>query len=380
LIRNVLVEKGIHLQPSNTQRLYLNRDELGRGLCNVEQKSESMLLQLKKTLDSTKNSSLRRAAILINENNNQTHLFLIEKYLKIKYNLEELNLDILKESQSRILLGEIKEKTLHQKLFQIRENNLIDIKNTSDWLKSGNIKPEEEGRFCFIQDRNVFFEEKTRCPHCKESFKTIDHLATKCKKMLGHDYTRRHNEIVRCIHFMLSRKYNFKKTKKIRTHSVQEIIENEYAEIKVDTRIKTDIHLTHNRPDIFIYDKIKKEITLIEVGITCSERLNIVENEKLRKYDLLANELAMVYNAKTNIIPYVITWDGAVTKFHNRYIKSLGIQPETEAYIKTISLRKTLELISLNRRRGIEDMDEKEERVRAAINTTCQGLVNIASD
>lgn len=69
--------------------------------------------------------------------------------------------------------------------------------------------------------------------------------------MLGHDYTRRHNEVVRCIHFMLSRQYHFKKTKKIRRHSVQEIIENEFAEIKVDTRIKTDIKIQNDRPDIF---------------------------------------------------------------------------------------------------------------------------------
>ncbi|KAM0687154.1 hypothetical protein COBT_001614 [Conglomerata obtusa] len=39
----------------------------------------------------------------------------------------------------------------------------------------------------------------------------------------------------------------------------------------------------------------------------------------------------------------------------------LEIPAETEAYIQTIALKKTLELISLDRRRGIEEEDKKFE-------------------
>ncbi|KAM0687985.1 hypothetical protein COBT_000765 [Conglomerata obtusa] len=95
--------------------------------------------------------------------------------------------------------------------------------------------------------------------------------------------------------------------------------------------------------------------TLIEVGVTSGDNLTIVENEKLRKYDILANELGMIYKCKTRIIPYVNTWDGLVTKFHRQYCRTLEIPAETEAYIQTITLKKTLELISLDRRRGIEE-------------------------
>ncbi|TBU06043.1 hypothetical protein CWI36_0526p0020, partial [Hamiltosporidium magnivora] len=70
------------------------------------------------------------------------------------------------------------------------------------------------------------------------------------------------------------------------TKKKQEILDNEYAEIRVDTRIKTDI-------------------TLIEVGITSQYSLQIVETEKLRKYDLLANELGLIYKCSVEIIPYV---------------------------------------------------------------------------
>ncbi|KAF7679732.1 hypothetical protein TCON_2473 [Astathelohania contejeani] len=85
--------------------------------------------------------------------------------------------------------------------------------------------------------------------------KTIDHLATGCDRILDHDYTQRHNEVLRCIYLLLMNKYGFKKTKKLRSHSVQEIAENDLVEIRVDTKIRTNILVKHNRPDIFIYDK-----------------------------------------------------------------------------------------------------------------------------
>ncbi|KAI4293355.1 hypothetical protein PAPHI01_2629, partial [Pancytospora philotis] len=39
-----------------------------------------------------------------------------------------------------------------------------------------------------------------------------------------------------------------------------------------------------NRPDILVHDKKRKEIILIEVGITGQDRLHTVETEKARKY------------------------------------------------------------------------------------------------
>ncbi|TBU10602.1 hypothetical protein CWI38_1654p0010, partial [Hamiltosporidium tvaerminnensis] len=201
--------------------------------------------------------------------------------------------------------------------------------DSSRWLKRGNIRPRNEAVFCYIQDRNIFWGADGVCQHCGKSGKTVDHLATRCEKMLGHDYTRRHNEVVRCLHLLLLNRYKFKSSKRIRSHSVQEILDNEYAEIRVDTRIKTDVKIRNNRPDIFILDKKKNKITLIEVGITSQDSLQIVETEKLRKYDLLANDF------ETN--SYVMTWEGIVTKYYKSYLKRLEIPMNVEVYIQSIS-------------------------------------------
>ncbi|TBU04116.1 hypothetical protein CWI37_0181p0010, partial [Hamiltosporidium tvaerminnensis] len=117
---------------------------------------------------------------------------------------------------------------------------------------------------------------------------------------------------------------------------------------------KTDVKIRCNRPDIFILDKRQNRITLIEVGITSQDSFQIVETEKLRKYDLLANELGLIYKCSVEIIPYVMTWDGIVTKYHKTYVKRLQIPMNVEAYIQSIVLKKTVETISFDRRRGLE--------------------------
>ncbi|TBU13432.1 hypothetical protein CWI38_0432p0010 [Hamiltosporidium tvaerminnensis] len=314
-----------------------------------------MLLQLLDCLEKSKEISTRRAAILKVENNNKTHLALIKGFLKVKYRLvEEVTKKSLEEAQLAKLYNEIEKRKLHSKLYNARKNELVSVSDSSRWLKRGNIRPRNEAVFCYIQDRNVFWGADGVCQHCGKSGKTVDHLATRCEKILGHDYTRRHNEVVRCLHLLLLNRYKFKSSKRIRSHSVQEILDNEYAEIRVDTRIKTDFKIRNNKPDIFILDKKKNKITLIEVGITSQDSLQIVETEKLRKYDLLANELGLIYRCSVEIILYVMTWDGIVTKYHKSHLKRLEIPMNVEAYIQSIVLKKTVETISFDRRRELE--------------------------
>jgi hypothetical protein len=118
-----------------------------------------------------------------------------------------------------------------------------------------------------------------------------------------------------------------------------------------------------NKPDIVVIDKKRKEITLIEVGITSQNQLKTVETEKKRKYDLLANNMGQTHKMKTKIIPWVMTWDGIVTKLHKQYLKELGINQKLEAYMQSIVIKKTLESISLDYRRkeGTEEERIVEE-------------------
>ncbi|EQB61244.1 hypothetical protein NAPIS_ORF01225 [Vairimorpha apis BRL 01] len=48
---------------------------------------------------------------------------------------------------------------------------------------------------------------------------------------------------------------------------------------------------------------------------------------------IIQDNLQQAY--KTKIIPYVITWDGVVTKYHKKYLLQLQISPNIEAYIQS---------------------------------------------
>jgi hypothetical protein len=60
-------------------------------------------------------------------------------------------------------------------------------------------------------------------------------------------------------------KYGFKRSRKMGNHSVQEVMANERAKIRVDTRIKIDTKIQHNRPELLILDKKNNEIIIVEV-------------------------------------------------------------------------------------------------------------------
>ena len=211
----------------------------------------------------------------------------------------------------------------------------------------------------------------SKCPHCQEVKKTVDHLASRCENILAHDYTMRHNEVVRCIHLSLCNRYNIKHTKRLKNHSVQETVSGPEATIVVDTRVRTDTKIKHNRPDIIVHDKKKHEIILIEIGITSQDMLQRVETEKQHKYDLLGKEMGMMYKCQARIIPYVMTWEGIVTKYHHKHVEAIGLNPNIEAYIQSIVLRKTLESISFEYRRGSSEQegggDETELKVQKMV-------------
>ncbi len=56
-----------------------------------------------------------------------------------------------------------------------------------------------------------------------------------------------------------------------------------------------------------------------------------------------------------------MTWEGLVTKYHNKHSKEIGLDQRTEAYIQFLVLKKTLESISFERRRGLEENDKYED-------------------
>ena len=84
-VRQVLLKHHAHYQAVCKERLYLPRDEMGRGLKCLSHQSELMLLQLHNTLTDGASISTRRAAILKVEQESKTHMALIREFLQAQY-------------------------------------------------------------------------------------------------------------------------------------------------------------------------------------------------------------------------------------------------------------------------------------------------------
>ncbi|KAI4293399.1 hypothetical protein PAPHI01_2673, partial [Pancytospora philotis] len=183
-----------------------------------------MLAQLNHSLVSGSAVSTRRAAIMSVEAEAKSHLALINSFLCVKYALESSDdLKTVQAAQWASLYSDIQKKIVHQRLYRATANAQVCMQGTTLWLRHSNIAPKEEAALCALQDRNMFMGAGGLCPHCGEASKTVDHLATRCKRMLAHDYTRRHNEVVRSLHLLLCNRYGLKSSRKIRLHSVQEV-------------------------------------------------------------------------------------------------------------------------------------------------------------
>ena len=116
-VRQVLIKHRLHLQPACKERLYLPRNELGRGLHSIEHRSECMLSQLYGKLQAQRLTSTRRAAILALEKAAKSHLSLIRPYLVTKYKLAvEPTLEAIKGAQRAFLYSEINSRQLHAML------------------------------------------------------------------------------------------------------------------------------------------------------------------------------------------------------------------------------------------------------------------------
>ena len=74
-----------------------------------------------------------------------------------------------------------------------------------------------------------------------------------------------------------------------------------------------------------------------------------------------------------------MTWEGSVKKYHKKHRIEIGILTKTEAYIQSLVLKKTLESISFDRRRGIEE-DDGHYEVEALVNKITEAPTEVKSE
>jgi hypothetical protein len=98
----------------------------------------------------------------------------VDRYLEAKYEIQGVNKGKLEEARKNSLYSEIEKKILHGKLHKAGENELVNLLDSSTWLKHGNNSPTEEAHFCNLQDRNIFKGAELQRQHCRTVKRTVD--------------------------------------------------------------------------------------------------------------------------------------------------------------------------------------------------------------
>ena len=58
-------------------------------------------------------------------------------------------------------------------------------------------------------------------------------------------------------------------------------MENSNSKLWIDTKIKTDMKITHNKPDLLAISKTKSEAIIADVRICAPENISAAENDKI---------------------------------------------------------------------------------------------------
>ena len=106
-----------------------------------------------------------------------------------------------------------------------------------------------------------------------------------------------------------------------------------------DFPVQTDRKLDHNRPDITIIFKEKKECQLIDIACPGDIRVESKETQKIETYIDLGIELKRLWKLKKiSIIPVVIGALGTIPKRLEKFMKEIGTEVKIGLLQKSVLL------------------------------------------
>lgn len=324
----------MHHPRASRERFHLPRKLGGRGVTDLRMCYRKYIQQLRNYFINKSRSSPYYATIVASDKN----------YSPLK--LANTTYVCDHEYTTESLLTNWKSKELHGRYINSVERREINTLASFGWLTNGNIFAETEGFLTAIQDqviptksylKYIVKDENitdTRCRLCNEANETIEHIIGSCKKMAPKEYTNRHNNVAKIIHNLLALKYNLA-TEDVPYYKYQppSVMESSTITLYWDRELQTDHPITNNRPDIFIFERDKEAITLVDVAIPTPNNIIRKHTEKIEKYLPLADELKSLWHAKTvRIIPIILGATGEIPDSLLDSLQQLGLK--SSLYLK----------------------------------------------
>lgn len=308
--RKLMTMNGALHPRADVDRLYVSREDGGRGMMSVE---EVVRLEECSLSDYLKHAEVNKEKVL-------------DMFVKDKGKYE------LKQEQKKKRMDGWQEKSLHgQYPARVNENGVSCWR----WLKTGYMKNETESLLMAAQDQalatrnykvTILKEQGSKkCRMCNERDETIMHILSECPKLAQTEYKKRHDKVATMVHWELCKQHGLHHSQKWYEHRADAVMENDNVKILWDFNVRTDRVIEARRPDIVLIDKLNKETLIIDVAVPGDFRVKDKELEKVTKYQDLVIEIGRMWDTQARVIPIVIGALGAINHLTG-YLALLGVQ------------------------------------------------------
>ena len=316
--RKILTMNGIFHKTGNVDRLYMKRNEGGRGLMSVE----DCVRAEEKDVERYVRASIEELMIAANNILNGESEGVCESGAEYK------------ERVSRERDERVWSKELHGRFF--REVSEFACPRMYEWVKSGYVNKSTEGFLFAAQEQALAtnwlkarFGEgvDASCRKCGKHIETVVHLVSGCGELAQLEYKKRHDRMGLRVYWELCRKYGVKCSEKWYEECPDEVRTSVCGKFEIwwDRAVQTPKRLEHNRPDVVVVDKKGKHWTIIDFSVPSDRNVLKKEEEKVAHYKPLSYEVRKMHKVSTKIVPLVVGSLGVVTKNLEKNLKILDI-------------------------------------------------------
>ena len=310
---------GFHPK-SNVNRLYLSRNDGGRGLISIED---------------CVHGEMNGFAFYVK--NKQEALYREIEFEGVITTDQAKAKEKWKEEIGEKHRRGWQEKPLHGQTFQKTKDSADKDYNWS-WLKYAQLKKETESTIFAAYEqaigtnaikRNVYHEDVPKeCRLCKTADETVAHIISGCPKLAQVQYKKwRHDHVAQIVHWKICKNLGIEHAERWYNHKPESVIETEHHKILWDFPIQTDHRLEHNKPDIVVVDKVERSCLVIDIACPFDTSIDQKEQEKIEKYQDLKREIKRLWNLrKVKVVPIVVGALGTVGRNLRTWIKELNIQ------------------------------------------------------
>uniref|UniRef100_A0A915AZ71 Reverse transcriptase domain-containing protein n=1 Tax=Parascaris univalens TaxID=6257 RepID=A0A915AZ71_PARUN len=188
------------------------------------------------------------------------------------------------------------------------------------------------------------------CRHCHSDLETVAHIVSNCQKWLPNLYIDRHDSVARNVYFAICVKYGLSIIHY--SNQIPPVAENESAKVLWNMEIRTKSLLFHRRPDILIFDKVRRRILVIEISISgmygMKQQLSIKTNRYTVNSMKLNEESSTPYPPGPNLVRDLQETYRQEVRFYPLIVGVCGEQiSETRTYLSEILERKVSDCDSI---------------------------------